>query len=250
MDTDYYELKAPEYGVTLWWMSNGIATSWIDESICEDLIDRGNSAHKSKKQQQHHTTAHPASVPWLMRATTTMAMAAAQDHCRLQEGKKEILNEKGHSFCSFVNWIYETGRSIEAKLIGHRPLESQEFWVTIVLRLQSLACVSVTGFMATFGGINFNLSFSGQPGFYNGNFSVQEQVLAWKGTNGTYLFDTNPTNLKTDVTHGIQEAGLPCITSDCFNCLLCSSHKFCYKEKRKLCPSDMTLFRIVPLVVC
>jgi hypothetical protein len=29
--------------------------------------------------------------------------------------------------------------------------------------------------------------------------------------NEAYLFDTNPTNLRTDVAHGIQEAGLPWI---------------------------------------
>jgi hypothetical protein len=64
--------------------------------------------------------------------------------------------------------------------------------------------------MVAFGGIaSFHLSFSGQTGSYNGNFSPQEQVLARKKTSETYIFHTNRTNLKTDATHGIKEVGLP-----------------------------------------
>jgi hypothetical protein len=47
----------------------------------------------------------------------------------------------------------------------------------------------------------FQFSFTGQTGFYNGNFSPQEQVLTWKRTHET-------TNLKTAETRGIEGAGV------------------------------------------
>jgi hypothetical protein len=62
-------------------------------------------------------------------------------------------------------------------------------------------CLSITRWLH--GGIwwdPFQFLFSRQTGFYNDNFSPQEEVLAWKRTNETYLFDTNPTNLKTAAT--------------------------------------------------
>jgi hypothetical protein len=55
----------------------------------------------------------------------------------------------------------------------------------------------------------FQFCFSGQTGFYNGNFSPQEQVLAW--TNAT-------TKLTTTEAPGIQEAGLQWI---CFKRQIC-----------------------------
>jgi hypothetical protein len=75
----------------------------------------------------------------------------------------------------------------------------------------------------------FQFLFSGQAGFYNGDFSPRDEFLACNRTSEAYLFDTNPTNLKTDVTHGIQEAGLPwtaVIDTDC-------SHKF-YKRAKAM----------------
>jgi hypothetical protein len=38
----------------------------------------------------------------------------------------------------------------------------------------------------------FQFLFSGQTGFYNSNFSPQEEGLAWKRTNETYLYHSIP----------------------------------------------------------
>jgi hypothetical protein len=88
-----------------------------------------------------------------------------------------------------------------------------------------LSCVSLAGFMVTFGGIHFNffslgkqdssMAISARKKKY---WHVREQMR--------HIFIFNPTNLKTATTHdGIQEAGLLCIASDYF-ILHKYSHKF------------------------
>jgi hypothetical protein len=69
--------------------------------------------------------------------------------------------------------------------------------------------------MVTFGGIHFNFHSLGKQdstmvisACKNRSWHEREQV--W---HILLRLETNPTNLKTDVTHGIQEAGFPWIAS-------------------------------------
>jgi hypothetical protein len=111
---------------------------------------------RANKQQQHHDGSSCLCVMVDACDNNNNGNGSGTGPLPTARGQEDTLDEKGHSFRSFVNWIYETGRNEEAKSIGRQPLESHEFWVTIVLSFQSLACVSVAGFMVTFCGIHFN----------------------------------------------------------------------------------------------
>jgi hypothetical protein len=67
----------------------------------------------------------------------------------------------------------------ESELILHtRLLQSHEFQQSLMYEFQqSLTSVSLTDCQGYIGGIHFNFFSLGKQGFYNGNFSPQEQVL-------------------------------------------------------------------------
>jgi hypothetical protein len=125
------------------------------------------------------------------------------DHCCWQRGPWSRTKTKWHRFpyTTFQElnlWAKsdrEWRRNQKQSIVVYTSLlQSHEFW-----QPQGL---SITHWIH--GDIwwdPFQFLFSGQTGFYNGNFSPQEQVLACKRTNAT-------TKLKTAETPGIQEAGL------------------------------------------
>jgi hypothetical protein len=109
---------------------------------------------RANKQQQHHDSSS-CLCAMVNACDNNNGNGSSTGPLSTARGQEDTLDEKGHSFRSFLNWIYETGRNEEVKPICRQPNESQVFWVTIVFRLQSWACVSVAGFMVTFGGIHF-----------------------------------------------------------------------------------------------
>jgi hypothetical protein len=141
-------------------------------------LSNGREDHHQQQQQQQQQQDNHASA-MALRAIVNSTQRTIVDSKRTLLMKKDIAFALSQIQFMRLEGTKRRNRSVASPL---NPMSCS----SLCLVYLSLAV------MVTFDGIHFNSFVSGQTGFYSGNFSLQEQALAWKRTSETYLLTPIP----------------------------------------------------------